>query len=258
MIHSLAVVDPKAKIGENVEIGPFSTIYGDVEIGDGTQIGPNVTIFDGARIGQNCKIFPGAVISANPQDLKYKGEETCTYIGNNTTIRECVTINKGTSESMETRIGDNCLIMAYCHIAHDCQVGDFSIFSNNTTLAGHVIIGKHVILSGMTAFHQFTHVGDYAFIAGGTMVRKDIPPFIKVAREPASFIGLNSIGLERRGFSSEKIEELQNIYRILYGQNKNNTQAVEAILEEIKPSPERDAVVNFVKNSERGIVKGLK
>ena len=188
MNQPLAYVHPGAKIAKNVVIDPFSTISNDVVIGEGTWIGSNVTIMEGARIGKNCTIFPGAVISAPPQDLKYKGEETHTIIGDNTTIRECVTINRGTSDRLKTEVGKNCLIMAYCHIAHDCIVGDHCIFSNNSTLAGHVSIGNYVILAGMTAIHQFCTVGDYAFITGGSLVRKDVPPFVKAAREPLSLI----------------------------------------------------------------------
>jgi UDP-N-acetylglucosamine acyltransferase len=193
MNQPLAYVHPGAKIAKNVVIEPFTTINNDVVIGEGTWIGSNVTIMEGARIGKNCSIFPGSVISAPPQDLKYNGEETQTIIGDNTTIRECVTINRGTMERQKTAIGNNCLIMAYCHIAHDCIVGDHCIFSNNSTLAGHVNIGNYVILAGMTAIHQFCTIGDYAFITGGSLVRKDVPPYVKAAREPLSYVGLTPL-----------------------------------------------------------------
>jgi UDP-N-acetylglucosamine acyltransferase len=211
---------------------------------------------EGARIGKNCNIFPGAVISASPQDLKYDGEETTVVIGDNTTIRECATIHKGTSDRMKTVIGKNCLIMAYCHIAHDCFVGDNCIFSNNSTLAGHVTIGDNVILAGLVAVHQFVSVGQHAFVTGGSLVRKDVPPYVKAAREPLSYVGINSVGLRRRGFVSEKIREIQNIYRILYQKNYNNSQAVQIIEAEMEATPERDEILQFIRDSQRGIMKG--
>ena len=256
MNQPLAFIHPGAKIAKNVVVEPFATISNKVEIGEGTWIGPNVTIMEGARIGKNCSIFPGAVIAGVPQDLKFVGEETTAEIGDNTTIRECVTINRGTSNRMKTVIGENCLIMAYSHIAHDCKVGNHCIFSNNSTLAGHITIGDHVILAGMAAVHQFVTIGDHAFIAGGSLVRKDVPPFVKGAREPLSYVGINSVGLRRRGFSAEKITEIQNIYRLLYQKNYNNAQAAEIIEAEMIASPERDEILQFIRNSQRGIMKG--
>ena len=256
MNQPLAYVHPGAKIAKNVVIEPFTTIHNNVIIGEGTWIGSNVTIMEGARIGKNCNIFPGAVISAPPQDLKYQGEETTVEIGNNTTIRECATINKGTADRMKTVIGKNCLIMAYCHVAHDCFIGDGCIFSNDSTLAGHVTVGQNVVLAGMVAVHQFVSVGNHAFVTGGSLVRKDVPPYVKAAREPLSYVGINSIGLRRRGFESDKIREIQNIYRILYQKNYNNTQASELIEAEMEATPERDEILQFIKNSHRGIMKG--
>ena len=256
MNQPLAYVHPQAKVARNVVIEPFTTIHNNVTIGSGTWIGSNVTIMEGARIGKNCRIFPGAVISAIPQDLKFDDEETTVEIGDNVTIRECVTINRGTSDRMKTVIGNDCLIMAYCHIAHDCIVGDNCIFSNNSTLAGHVTVGNHVILAGMTAVHQFCTIGQHAFITGGSLVRKDVPPFVKGAREPMSYVGINSIGLRRRGFKSEKIREIQNIFRILYQKSFNNTQAVRLIEAEMEATNERDEILQFIKNSKRGIMKG--
>lgn len=256
MNQPLAYVHPGAKIAKNVVIEPFATIHNSVEIGEGTWIGSNVTIMEGARIGKNCNIYPGAVVSAVPQDLKYKGEESVVIIGNNTTIRECVTINKGTEDRMKTVVGDNCLIMAYSHIAHDCLVSNGCIFSNNSTLAGHVTIGENVVLAGMVAVHQFVSVGHHAFVTGGSLVRKDVPPYVKAAREPLSYVGINSIGLRRRGFSTEKITEIQNIYRILYQKNYNNSQAMEIIEAEMKATPERDEILQFIRDSQRGIMKG--
>ncbi|MBR9854610.1 MAG: acyl-ACP--UDP-N-acetylglucosamine O-acyltransferase [Algicola sp.] len=256
MNQPLAYVHPGAKIAKNVVIEPFTTIHNNVTIGEGTWIGSNVTIMEGARIGKNCNIFPGAVISAMPQDLKYQGEDTTVIIGDNTTIRECATINKGTSDRMKTVIGNNCLIMAYCHVAHDCFVGDGCIFSNNSTLAGHVTIGQNVVLAGMVAVHQFVSIGNHAFVTGGSLVRKDVPPYVKAAREPLSYVGINSIGLRRRGFESDKIREIQNIYRLLYQQNYNNSQAASIIEAEMEATPERDEILQFIRDSQRGIMKG--
>ena len=256
MNQPLAYVHPGAKIANNVVIEPFVSISNNVIIGEGTWIGSNVTIMEGARIGKNCNIYSGAVISAPPQDLKYAGEETLTVIGDNTTIRECVTINRGTIDRQQTIMGSNCLIMAYSHIAHDCIVGNHCIFSNNSTLAGHINIGNHVILAGMTAIHQFCSIGDHAFISGGSLVRKDVPPYVKAAREPLSYVGINSVGLRRRGFSAEKIREIQDIYRILYQKNYNTTQAAEILEAEMEVTRERDEILQFIKDSQRGIMKG--
>ncbi|MFD1096027.1 acyl-ACP--UDP-N-acetylglucosamine O-acyltransferase [Salegentibacter chungangensis] len=256
MNQPLAYVHPGAKIAKNVVIEPFTTIHNNVVIGEGTWIGSNVTIMEGARIGKNCSIFPGAVISAIPQDKKFNEEDTLTEIGDNTTIRECVTINRGTSDRMKTVIGKNCWIMAYCHIAHDCIVGDNCIFSNNSTLAGHINVGDYVVLAGMAAIQQFCSIGNHAFVTGGSLVRKDVPPFVKAGREPLSYVGINSIGLRRRGFSTEKIREIQDIYRILYQRNYNNSQAVAIIEAEMQATAERDEILEFIKNSQRGIMKG--
>ncbi len=256
MNQPLAYVHPGAKIAKNVVIEPFTTIHNNVVIGEGTWIGSNVTIMEGARIGKNVSIFPGAVISAIPQDKKFDDEDTIVEIGDNTTIRECVTINRGTTDRMKTTIGKNCWIMAYCHIAHDCVVGDNCIFSNNSTLAGHIVVGDYVTLAGMAAIQQFCYIGSHAFVTGGSLVRKDVPPYVKAGREPLSFVGINSIGLRRRGFSTEKIKEIQDIYRILYQKNYNNSQAVAIIEAEMEATSERDEILEFVKNSQRGIMKG--
>lgn len=256
MNQPLAYVHPGAKIAKNVVIEPFATIHNNVVIGEGTWIGSNVSIMEGARIGKNCSIFPGAVISAVPQDKKFNDEDTLTVIGDNTTIRECVTINRGTTDRMKTVIGNNCWIMAYCHIAHDCIVGDNCIFSNNSTLAGHINVGEYVVLAGMAAIQQFCSIGKHAFVTGGSLVRKDVPPFVKAGREPLSYVGINSIGLRRRGFSTDKIREIQDIYRILYQRNYNNSQAVAIIEAEMQATAERDEILEFIKNSQRGIMKG--
>ena len=256
MNQPLAYIHPQAKIARNVVVEPFTTINNDVEIGSGTWIGSNVTIMEGARIGKNCRIFPGAVISAIPQDLKFEGEDSLTVIGDNTTIRECVTINRGTNDRGKTVVGDNCLIMAAAPIAHDCIVGDNAIIVNGVLLGGHVIVGEYAVLGGLSAIHQFIHIGDHAMISGGSLVRKDVPPYTKAAKEPLSYVGINSVGLRRRGFASSKIKEIQDIYRILYQKNYNTTQAMEIIEAEMEATPERDEIMLFIRNSQRGIMKG--
>ncbi|GGK64871.1 acyl-ACP--UDP-N-acetylglucosamine O-acyltransferase [Rufibacter glacialis] len=257
MNQPLAYIHPEAKIATNVVVEPFTTISKNVEIGEGTWIGPNVTIMEGARIGKNCQIFPGAVISAPPQDLKYKGEPSTVSIGDNTIIRECVTLNRGTAlDKNTTAIGKNCLVMAYVHVAHDCIIGDNVILANGVQLAGHIVIHDHVFIGGTSAVHQFVSIGAHAMVSGGSLVRKDVPPFIKAAREPLSYAGVNSIGLRRRGFTNEQITDIQQIYRILFMSGLNTASAVEKIEIDLAPSSERDEIVNFVRNSGRGIIKG--
>lgn len=256
MKQPLAYVHPEAQIAENVVIEPFTTVDKDVVIGEGSRIGPNVTILPGTRIGKNCKISPGAVIGGEPQDLKFQGEYTTVEIGDNTTIREYVTINKGTAAKGKTVVGSNCLIMAYVHIAHDCVVGNNVILVNYTGLAGEVFVDDFAILGGYTAVHQFCHIGKHVMLSGGSLVRKDVPPYIKAGREPLSYVGVNSIGLRRRGYTNEKIREVQEIYRLIYQKGYNNTQALEVIEAELPASRERDDILLFVKDSKRGIIKG--
>ena len=256
MKHPLAYIHPEAIVAENVIIEPFVTINKDVIIGEGTQIGSSVTIMPGVRIGKNCRIFPGAVIGAEPQDLKFKGEYSTVEIGDNTTIREFVTINRGTSAKGKTIVGSNCLLMAYVHVAHDCVVGNNCILVNSTQLAGEVVIDDFVILGGMSAVHQFVHIGSHVMISGGSLVRKDVPPFIKAGREPLSYVGINSIGLRRRNFTNEKIREVQEIYRYIYQKGLNISQAVEVIEAEMPASTERDEILLFIKDSKRGIIRG--
>ena len=256
MHQPLAFIHTDSKIARNVVIEPFVTIEKDVEIGSGTWIGSNVTIMEGARIGKNCRIFPGAVISAIPQDLKFEGEKSLTIIGDDCTIRECATINRGTSASGKTIVGNNCLIMAYAHIAHDCVVGNNCVIVNSVALGGHVTIGDYAIIGGLSAIHQFVSVGKHAMVSGGSLVRKDVPPYIKAAREPLSFVGINSIGLRRRGFDSKVIMQIQSIYRTLYQKKYNNTQAVSIMEAEMEATKERDEIIQFIKNSQRGIMKG--
>ena len=239
-------------------IEPFATIHKDVVIEEGSWIGPHVTIMEGARIGKNVRIFPGAVISAVPQDLKFEGEDSTVTIGDNTTIREFVTINRGTKYSFTTKVGANCLLMAYVHVAHDCVIEDNCILANNATLAGHIEIGEYAILGGMTAIHQFCKVGPHAILAGGSVVGKDIPPFVKAARNPVSYAGINSIGLRRRGFTNEQINRILDIYRILFVKNFNTTQALNFLETEIPASPEKDEILKFINNSNRGLMRGYK
>ena len=256
MKQPLSYVHPESQVADNVVIEPFVTVDKDVVIGEGTRIGSNVTILPGTRIGKNCRIFPGAVIGAVPQDLKFKGEYTTVEIGDNTTIRECVTVNRGTIARSKTVIGNNCLIMAYVHVAHDCLVGNNVILVNSTQLAGEVTIDDWAIIGGMTAIHQFVHVGTHVMISGGSLVRKDVPPFIKAGREPLSYVGINSIGLRRRSFNNDKIREVQDIYRYIYQKGLNTTQAIEIIEAEMSATPERDEILLFVKDSKRGIIRG--
>ncbi|NQW43358.1 MAG: acyl-ACP--UDP-N-acetylglucosamine O-acyltransferase [Bacteroidetes bacterium] len=256
MIQPLAYVHPSAKIADTVVIDPFVTIHKNVEIDEGSWIGSGVTIFEGARIGKNVRIFPGAIISAIPQDLKFDGEDSLTIIGDNTTIRECVTLNRGTKDRGKTVIGSNVLIMAYSHVAHDCIIGDHVILANSTQVAGHVVVGEYSILGGATLVHQFVHIGRHTMISGGSLVRKDVPPYTKAAREPLSYEGVNSIGLRRREFSTEKISEIQEIYRTLFVRGLNNAKALAQIEANMPPTPERDEILQFIKESDRGVMKG--
>ena len=256
MISKNAIIGNKAQIGENVHIGNFTTIEDDVVIGDNTWIGNNVNILDGARIGRNCQIYPNSVISGVPQDLKHNGEYTTLEIGDNNIIREFVTINKGTISKQKTTIGNNNLIMANAHIGHDCSIGNQCIIGFSVGMAGEVIVGNWVNISGLTGIHQFSLIGDHCMIGGLSKIVKDIPPYIIAAREPLSYEGINVVGLKRRGFDSEKIDELKDIYRIIFQKMKNTTLALEHIENNFKQSKERDEILSFIKKSTRGIIKG--
>lgn len=256
MSNTLSHIHPNAKIAKDVKIDPFVTIESNVEIGEGTWIGSHVAIFDGARIGKNCRIFPGAVISAIPQDLKFQGEETTAEIGDNTTIRECVTINRGTKDKMKTVVGSNCLLMAYVHIAHDCILGNNIVIANSVNLAGHVQIEDSAIIEGMVAVQQFVKIGAHSFITGGSLVRKNIPPFVKAAREPLSYIGINSVGLRRRGFSNEIILQIEDIYRTIYLRGYNVSNALTIVEQESPASKEKDQIIQFIRESVNGIMRG--
>lgn len=256
MISNLAFVHPKARLASNVTVEPFAYVDNNVEIGEGTWIGPNSTILNGARIGKNCKIFPCSVISAIPQDLKFRGEETTAEIGDSTTIREGATINRGTAASGKTIIGKNCLVMTYAHVGHDCNIGNNCILGNGTGLAGEVQIDDWAILSASTLVHQFSRIGGHVMIGGGSKVRTDVPPFIKADRDPLSYLGINTVGLTRRGFENDRINEIHNIYRVIYQNGLNVSQALDCIEHEFSPSPDRDYILLFIRKSERGIIRG--
>ncbi|MBI2968043.1 MAG: acyl-ACP--UDP-N-acetylglucosamine O-acyltransferase [Bacteroidetes bacterium] len=251
-----ANIHPEARIGKNVIIEPFSTVYKDVIIGDGSWVGPNAVIMDGARIGKNCKIFPGAIISAIPQDLKFKGEETTAEISDNTVIREYVTLHRGTEANHKTTVGSNCLIMANVHIAHDCMVGNHCVIAGGSGLAGHVTIDDYAILEGWVGVQQFVRIGTHAFISGGSGVRKNVPPFVRAARDPLCYMGINSIGLRRRGFSEETISHIEEIYRMLYLRTNNITQALSVIELEFPATPEKQIITKFIRESTKGIIRG--
>jgi len=257
MNQPLSFVHPQAQLADNVVVEPFVSIGKNVKIDSGTWIGSHVSILEGTRIGKNCKVFPGAVVGGIPQDLKFKGEDTTLEIGDNVIIRECVTLNRGTLANHRTVIGNNCLLMAYSHVAHDCILGSNVILANNVNLAGHIEVGDYAIFEGMAAVQQFVKVGMHAFIAGGSLVRKDVPPFAKAAREPLSYAGVNSVGLRRRGFTAEQIRAIHDIYRILFIKGQNISKAVAYIETEIPVSAERDIILSFIRNSVRGIMKGF-
>ncbi|MGB0915455.1 MAG: acyl-ACP--UDP-N-acetylglucosamine O-acyltransferase [Crocinitomicaceae bacterium] len=257
MISNLANISPKAQLGANVVVESFSTIYENVTIGDGTKIHPNVTIYPGTIIGKNCEVFPGAVIGVEPQDLKFEGEDTYVEIGDNTVIRECVTIHKGTKDKWKTTIGSNCLLMTYVHVAHDCQIGNNVILASYVGLSGHVIIDDFAILEGKVAAQQFVHIGAHSFVGGASLVRKDIPPYVKAAREPLTFAGVNSVGLRRRGFSDDSVRIIEDIYRALYVQNNNISKGIQAIEASMPDSDLRSEILGFIADSERGVIRGM-
>ena len=250
-------IHKNANIGKNLKIDSFSSIHNNVEIGDNCWIGSNVTIFPGARIGSNCQIFPGAVISAIPQDLKFAGEDTTAIIGDNTVIRECVTINRGTKYNHTTQIGNNCFLMAYSHVAHDCIIKNNVIIANGVAIAGHVEIDNHAIIGGLAAIQQFTKIGKFSMISGGSLVRKNVPPYIKVAKEPLRFIGINTIGLVRNNFTKKQINAIGAIYRIIFQEGNNISKALEFIKKKNENSIEKEEIIKFIKNSKSGIIKGF-
>ncbi|HEX6333058.1 MAG TPA: acyl-ACP--UDP-N-acetylglucosamine O-acyltransferase [Flavisolibacter sp.] len=255
MISPLASIHPNAKLGNNVTVDPFAVIHDRVEIGDDSHIMSHAVIMPFSRIGRNCRIFPGATIGAIPQDLKFIGEETTAEIGDNTTIRECVTINRGTQDKWKTVVGSNCLLMAYSHVAHDCMVGNHVILANAVQLAGHVEIGDYAIIGGLAGAHQFTRIGSHTYVAGHTVIRKDIPPFVKAAREPMSYMGLNIVGLQRRKFPQEQINTISQIYHLMFVENHPTSRAMSLIEEKVADGEIKTQILNFVRQSKTGIIK---
>ena len=255
-IDELAKVHPSATIGSGVTVEAFAYVGPDVTLGKDTWVGPNATLLGHTTCGQACKFFPGCVVGADSQDLKYKGEPTRVEIGDRTSIRECVTIHRATTDRMVTRVGSDCLIMAYVHVAHDVQIGNHVILANSVNVAGHVVIEENVIIEGMVGIQQFVRIGAHAFIAGGSLVRKNVPPFIKAAREPLSYIGINGIGLRRRGFDIDRIQSIEDIYRTLYVLNNNMSQAIKAAELELPTSEDKDVVLQFIRSSDKGIIRG--
>lgn len=253
-IHPTAIVHPEAQIGDNVRIGPYTVVEADVVIGDNCQIGPHVYLASGTRLGRNIHISKGAVLGTAPQDLKFKGEKTYLEIGDNTTIREFATLNRGTEDRLKTVVGKNCLLMAYVHIAHDCIIGNNVIIANAVNMGGHVVIEEYAGIGGLTAIHQFVHIGRHSFVGGGLRVTKDVPPYVLAMGEPLRYGGTNVVGLQRRGFSNETLLEIKRAYRILYRSNLRKKEALEKIERELKPLPEIQHIVEFVKNSERGLI----
>ncbi|HEX8392718.1 MAG TPA: acyl-ACP--UDP-N-acetylglucosamine O-acyltransferase [Longimicrobium sp.] len=252
-IHPTAIIDPSAELGEDVSVGPFSIIGPNVTIGARTQIASHVLIERDTEVGEDCRIFQGAVLGTDPQDLKYNGEHTRLVVGARTMLREYTTLNRGTSALGYTRVGSDCMLMAYVHVAHDCQIGDHVIMSNAVNMAGHVTIGDWAIIGGMTPIHQFVRIGAHAFIGGQSRIAKDIPPFVKAAGIPVELYGLNSVGLQRRGFSEETRRELKRAYRLFFGSTHNTTQALARAREELRSLPEVEEFLGFFEKSSRGV-----
>jgi UDP-N-acetylglucosamine acyltransferase len=257
MISPLAYISPDAVLGNNVKVDPFAVIQEGVKIGDNTHIMSHAVIMPRTSIGKGCLIYPGAVLGAVPQDLKFVGEETTVEIGDNTTIRECVTINRGTKDRWKTVIGSDCLLMAYAHVAHDCIVGNHVILANSVQLAGHVVVGDYAIIGGLSGAAQFARIGEHTYITGHSVIKKDVPPFIKAGRSPLSYVGVNSVGLQRRGFTKEAVNEILEVYRNIYNKGLNITQALDFVENKLPASPEKATIVSFIKTSEKGIIKQI-
>ena len=256
MISKSAIISKKAQIGKNVRIGDFATIEDDVIIGENTWIGNYVNIQNGARIGENCQIHASSILAGNPQDLKFNGEYTTLEIGDNTIIREFVTINRGTSSRGKTVIGHHNLIMANSHIGHDCVIGDHCVIGFNVGMAGEVIVSDWANISGLSGIHQFSKIGTHAMIGGLSKIVKDVPPYVIAARDPLSYEGINTVGLTRRGFESNKINELKAIFRVIFQEKRNLSHALEFIEINFEKTMERDEIISFIRNSSRGIIKG--
>lgn len=259
IVKQFATVHPNAKIADNVEICPGAYIAENVEIGEGSWIGPNAIIFDYVKIGKNCKVFPGAVVGAIPQDLKFENEVSYVEIGDNTTIRECATVNRGTKASGKgvTKVGNNVLLMSYTHVAHDCTLKDNVIFTSYTGVAGETEVDEWAILGGGTMAHQFSRIGAHAMVGGGSLIHKDVPPYVLAGREPLVYAGVNSVGLKRRGFSNEQIENIKDIYRVIYYNKLNRSDACDKVEQTFPQSVERDTILNFIRGSKRGVIKAI-
>lgn len=255
MTSPLASISKSAEIGKNVKIDPFAVIHDGVKIGDDTHVMSHVTIFPNTVIGKGCKIFPGAVLGAIPQDLKFAGEETTVEIGDYTTIRECVTVNRGTKDKWKTVVGSHCLLMAYAHVAHDCIVGNHVILANSVQLAGHVQVGDYAIIGGLAGAHQFTRIGSHAYIAGHTVIRKDVPPYVKAAREPITYMGINIVGLHRRNFPHHEIEMISQIYHLLFVGNHSTTSGINLVKEKITDNNIKSEILHFIQESKIGVIK---
>ncbi len=253
LIHETSMIDPDAELGDGVVVGPYSIIGPRVIIGNGTVIGSHVLVEKDTTVGKNCRIFHGAVLGTDPQDLKYQDEKTYLIIGNDTQIREYATLHRGAKDQCETKVGSNCLIMAYVHIAHDCQIGNGVILANSVNMAGHVIIEDHVTIGGVTPIHQFVRIGRHSFIGGGSRVNKDIPPFVRAVGNPLSLSGLNSVGLARHGFEEDTRLELKRAYRIFFRSDLDISNAVRKAKEELKPFEEVYYFIEFIENSDRGV-----
>jgi UDP-N-acetylglucosamine acyltransferase len=253
-IHPSALVSQKAKIGDNVTVGPFTIIEDDVQIGDGTSIASNVLIANGTRLGRECRVHHGATLGTIPQDLKFRGEITTLEIGDHTTIREYVTLNRGTHDRWKTTIGSHCFLMSYAHVAHDCAVGNHVILANAVNMGGHVINEDHAVVGGIVAIHQFSHIGRHSMIGGGFRVTKDVPPYVLAGQEPLSFNGLNIVGLRRRNFPQETIQTLEKAFQLIYYSQLNVSQALEKIKKELPPTEEIKHVIEFIEKSKRGII----
>jgi UDP-N-acetylglucosamine acyltransferase len=255
MISSLASIHPNAKLGNDVTIDPFAVIHDNVTIGDGSHIMSNVVVMSNTKIGQHCRIFPGAVLGAIPQDLKFVGEDTTVEIGDHTTIRECVTVNRGTKDKWKTTLGSHCLLMAYSHVAHDCIVGDHVILANGVQLAGHVEVGDYAIIGGLCGVQQFTRIGKHAYIGGQSAIRKDVPPYVKAAREPISYMGINVVGLHRRNFPHHQIETISQIYHLLFVGNHSTSSGLNQVKERIPESEIKSEILQFIQDSKIGVIK---
>jgi UDP-N-acetylglucosamine acyltransferase len=252
-VHPTAVIDESVELGVGLEIGPYAVIGPNVVIGDGTRVGPHVVIERDTHIGRECRLHPGAVLGGDPQDLKYTGESALLVIGDRTVVRECVTLNRGTSARGRTEIGSDCLIMAYAHVAHDCLIGNNVVIANAVNMGGHCDIGDWVVVGGVTAIHQFVQIGAHAFVGGSSAVRKDVPPFVKAAGDPLRLFGLNTVGLQRRGFTDQERAGLRRAYRLLFQSKQNLRDALAGARLEIDHAPHVETLLAFIENSERGV-----